>query len=71
MGSPFAPRTQLRPARLCGASARSRREASYDRAVAAGECVQIMTGAPVPSGADAVVMIEFTKADAAGESRDV
>jgi molybdopterin molybdotransferase len=40
---------------------------SYDRAVAAGECVQIMTGAPVPSGADAVAMIEFTKADAAGD----
>jgi molybdopterin molybdotransferase len=40
---------------------------SYDRTLAAGECVQIMTGAPVPSGADAVAMIEFTKADPAGE----
>jgi molybdopterin molybdotransferase len=40
---------------------------SYDRTVAAGECVQIMTGAPVPSGADAVAMIEFTKVDAAGD----
>jgi molybdopterin molybdotransferase len=40
---------------------------SYDRTVAAGECVQIMTGAPVPAGADAVVMIEFAKIDAAGE----
>jgi molybdopterin molybdotransferase len=40
---------------------------SYGRTVGAGECVQIMTGAPVPSGADAVVMIEFTKADATGE----
>jgi molybdopterin molybdotransferase len=29
--------------------------------VAAGECVQIMTGAPAPTGADAVVMIEQTK----------
>ena len=28
--------------------------------VARGQCVQIMTGAPVPSGADAVVMIEHT-----------
>ncbi len=27
----------------------------------AGTCLQIMTGAAVPSGADAVVMIEFTK----------
>jgi len=40
---------------------------SYDRAVAAGECVQIMTGAPVPSGADAVIMVEFSKLDAAGD----
>lgn len=40
---------------------------SYERAVAAGESVQIMTGAPVPAGADAVVMIEFAKIDAAGE----
>ena len=29
--------------------------------VAAGECVQIMTGAAVPAGADAVVMIEHTR----------
>ena len=35
-------------------------------AVGAGQCVQIMTGAPVPSGADAVVMIEHT--EAAGHS---
>jgi len=34
---------------------------SFDRAVTAGECVQIMTGAPVPAGADAVVMIEQTR----------
>lgn len=30
--------------------------------LAAGTCVQIMTGAAVPAGADAVVMIEFTTA---------
>ena len=30
-------------------------------ALAAGTCVQIMTGAAVPSGADAVVMIEYTQ----------
>lgn len=29
----------------------------------AGECLQIMTGAAVPAGADAVVMIEYTKRD--------
>lgn len=33
----------------------------FDRAVGAGECVQIMTGAATPAGADAVVMIEHTK----------
>jgi molybdopterin molybdotransferase len=26
-----------------------------------GECVEIMTGAPVPAGADAVVMVEYTE----------
>lgn len=30
-------------------------------ALAAGTCVQIMTGAAVPAGADAVVMIEYTR----------
>ena len=30
-------------------------------AVAAGEAVSIMTGAPLPNGADAVVMVEFTE----------
>ena len=34
---------------------------SFDRAVTPGECVQIMTGAPAPQGADAVVMIEQTR----------
>jgi molybdopterin molybdotransferase len=34
---------------------------NFNRALHSGECVQIMTGAPVPAGADAVVMIEFTK----------
>lgn len=33
------------------------------RSVSSGECVQIMTGASVPSGADAVVMIENTRPD--------
>ncbi len=31
--------------------------------VGAGQCVQIMTGAAVPQGADAVVMIEYTRAE--------
>jgi len=34
---------------------------SFDGTVAAGECVQIMTGAPAPAGADAVIMIEQTR----------
>ena len=34
----------------------------FDRAVGSGECVQIMTGAAVPEGADAVVMVEHTHA---------
>jgi molybdopterin molybdotransferase len=32
--------------------------ASFDGTVAAGSCVEIMTGAPLPAGADAVVMVE-------------
>lgn len=34
---------------------------SFERTVESGQCVEIMTGAAVPSGADAVVMIEHTK----------
>lgn len=34
---------------------------AFPGTVGAGECVQIMTGAPVPAGADAVVMIEHTE----------
>ncbi len=37
-----------------------------DRPVSAGEAVRIMTGAPLPDGADAVVMIEHTRPDGAG-----
>jgi molybdenum cofactor synthesis domain-containing protein len=32
------------------------------RAVGAGECIEIATGAPMPDGADAVVMVEETRA---------
>lgn len=34
---------------------------SYDLPVASGEAVEIMTGAAVPTGADAVVMVEYTE----------
>lgn len=34
---------------------------SFDGAVGSGQCIEIMTGAGVPSGADAVVMIEQTR----------
>lgn len=35
---------------------------SFKKRVSRGECVKIMTGAPIPSGADSVAMVEFTKA---------
>ncbi len=31
--------------------------------IGAGECVSIMTGAPAPEGADAVVMVEYTRVE--------
>src|SRR5438270_4961091 len=34
---------------------------SYDLPVASGEAVEIMTGAAMPQGADAVVMVEYTE----------
>jgi molybdopterin molybdotransferase len=43
--------------------------AGFDRTINAGEAVEIMTGAAVPAGADAVVMVEYTSAkNAAGRS---
>jgi molybdopterin molybdotransferase len=36
----------------------------FGRELRAGEAVEIMTGAPVPSGADAVVMVEHSRRDA-------
>ena len=39
------------------------------RAVARGECVEIATGAPMPDGADAVVMVEETEAAGASDVR--
>jgi molybdenum cofactor synthesis domain-containing protein len=39
------------------------------RIVGPGECTAVATGAPMPSGADAVVMVEETEADTAGMVR--
>jgi molybdopterin molybdotransferase len=49
------------PARL-KAVGESKAGSWYPASLAHGECVHIMTGAPVPAGADAVVMVEYTKA---------
>ena len=35
----------------------------FGSAVGAGQCVQIMTGAPLPAGADAVVMVEYVRSE--------
>lgn len=47
---------------------------SYDLPLASGEAVEIMTGAAVPQGADAVVMVEYTArqnpSEAGGNGRD-
>ncbi len=39
----------------------SRAGSSYDGSISQGQCVAIMTGAEVPAGADAVVMVESTR----------
>ena len=39
------------------------------RTVREGECTEIATGAPLPDGADAVVMVEETEKDPSGEVR--
>lgn len=45
--------------------------ATPDVAVGPGEAVRIMTGAPMPDGADAVVMVELTSMSDDGERVDV
>ncbi len=35
----------------------------FDREVAHGQAVEIMTGAPIPAGADAVIMVEHTSSE--------
>jgi molybdopterin molybdotransferase len=49
----------------------SKAGAGFEGEVKQGECVQIMTGAPVPSGADAVVMLEYTRPADAGQKAEV
>ena len=44
---------------------------NFDRAVAAREAVEIMTGAAVPEGADAVVMVEHTKPGDSGRQVEI
>jgi len=39
---------------------------AFGRTIQAGECVQIMTGAAPPDGADAVEMIEYTRVEQSG-----
>jgi molybdopterin molybdotransferase len=41
----------------------SRAGIAFNGAVSAGECVRILTGAPLPHGANAVVMHEYTRED--------
>ena len=36
------------------------------RSIGPGQCIEVATGAPLPDGADAVVMVEDTAADASG-----
>src|SRR5688572_20218479 len=40
-----------------------------DRAVGTGECIETATGAPLPDGADAVVIVEDTDGEASGSVR--
>ena len=42
----------------------------FDRSVARGEAVRIMTGAPMPPGSDAVLPAEFAEAGGDGEALD-
>jgi molybdenum cofactor synthesis domain-containing protein len=41
-----------------------------DREVGVGEAIRIMTGAPMPAGADAVVMVELTRTDGPRRAAD-
>lgn len=52
--------TQLEPVKLRVVDVLNAGEAS-DRTLQRGECIQIATGCPAPTGANAVVMVEFTE----------
>lgn len=43
----------------------------FPRTIQSGECVQIMTGAAPPEGADAVEMIEYTRTEQSGDATHV
>lgn len=43
---------------------------SFDATVGPGECVEIMTGASLPEGSDAVMMVEYSKRDGKAISFD-
>jgi molybdopterin molybdotransferase len=53
----FAVRSADLPGRL-RVIGEARAGKAFEGTIGAGECIEIMTGAPVPAGADAVVMIE-------------
>ncbi len=44
---------------------------AYAGAVDKGQCVQIMTGAAVPQGADAIAMIEYTRVEDSGAQTEI
>jgi len=43
---------------------------SFSGAAAAGECLRIMTGAPIPAGTDAVVMVEYASVSGSAMTTD-
>ncbi|HEX4998548.1 MAG TPA: gephyrin-like molybdotransferase Glp [Terriglobia bacterium] len=47
----------------------SRAGKAFEGSVGRGECCEIMTGAPLPAGADSVVMVEYTERPESGVAR--
>ena len=66
MVTPCAPRICARLSADLSLVGEIRAGQEFAGTIGAGQCVQIMTGAAVPQGADAVVMIEFTRAESFG-----
>ncbi len=58
----FAVRAADLPGRL-RVIGESKAGVAFPGSLGAGECVEIMTGAPLPAGADAVIMVEWTSRD--------